>query len=195
MSYGEAAARKTIEAGRILVVEDEAIIAGHISTRLEKAGFTVAGIHSSSSEVLDNIPSVKPDLVLMDIRIKGPYDGIHAATQIRDRFDIPVIFLTAHTDQETVERAKVTGAFGFLTKPINHVSLQTSIEMALTRHRSEREVRRQHMARLRSRIDAPCRHGGRSGRKNPISESRGPPIDGPRGFAAHWASARRDIRV
>ena len=144
MSYGEGVARKAVDAGRILIVEDEAIIAGHISTRLEKAGFSVAGIHSSSSEVLDNIASLKPDLVLMDIRIKGPSDGIHAAAQVRDRFDIPVIFLTAHTDKETVERAKGTGAFGFLTKPINHVSLQTTIQMALTRHRSEREVRRQH---------------------------------------------------
>jgi hypothetical protein len=144
MSYGQALGRKPVDAGRILIVEDEAIIAGHISTRLEKAGFTVAGIHSSSSEVLDNIPFLKPDLVLMDIRIKGPSDGIQAAAEVRDRFDIPVIFLTAHTDQETVERAKVTGAFGFLTKPINHMSLQTTIEMALTRHRSEREVRRQH---------------------------------------------------
>ena len=129
--------------GRIMIVEDERIIADHIATRLERNGYTVAGILDSSKEALDQIPSLKPDLILMDIRINGDEDGIETANRVRERFDIPVIYLTAHSDRQTIDRAKSTGAFGFLTKPIHHTSLFTSIEMALTRHRSDREARQQ----------------------------------------------------
>ena len=128
---------------RIMIVEDEGIIAGHIATRLEKTGYTVAGIFGSSEEALAEIPDRRPDLILMDIRIKGALDGIETAARVRERFDIPVIYLTAHTDRQTIDRAKITGAFGFLTKPIHHTSLATSIEMALHKHNSEREVRQQ----------------------------------------------------
>jgi PAS domain S-box-containing protein len=79
----------------------------------------------------------------MDIRIKGEMDGIETATRIRDRFDIPVIYLTAHSDQETINRAKLTGASGFLTKPIHHTSLSTAIEMAIHKHRADRASRHQ----------------------------------------------------
>jgi PAS domain S-box-containing protein len=129
--------------GRIMIIEDEGIIASHIATRLERTGYTVAGILASSDDALDRIPSLMPDLILMDIRIKGNADGIETANKVRERFDIPVIYLTAHSDRQTIDRAKNTGAFGFLTKPIHHTSLFTSIEMALTRHRSDREVRQQ----------------------------------------------------
>lgn len=128
---------------RIMIVEDEGIIAGHIATRLQKTGYVVAGISGSSEEALAQIPDLRPDLILMDIRIKGDLDGIETAAAVRERFDIPVIYLTAHTDRHTINRAKRTGAFGFLTKPIHHTSLATSIEMALHKHSSEREVRQQ----------------------------------------------------
>ncbi|MDE3198300.1 MAG: response regulator, partial [Acidobacteriota bacterium] len=99
-----------IDAARILVVEDEAIIASHIAARLEKAGYEVVGILNSSTETMESLsgidPGRLPDLILMDIRIKGPADGIDTALRVRDRFDIPVIFLTAHTDRETIDRAK-----------------------------------------------------------------------------------------
>jgi two-component system, cell cycle sensor histidine kinase and response regulator CckA len=126
-----------------MIVEDEGIIASHIATRLERNGYTVAGILASSEEALDRIPSLMPDLILMDIRINGDTDGIELANKVRERFDIPIIYLTAHSDRQTIDRAKSTGAFGFLTKPIHHTSLYTSIEMALTRHRSDREARQQ----------------------------------------------------
>ena len=77
----------------------------------------------------------------MDIRIKGAMDGIETTAKLRERFDIPVIYLTAHTDQQTIDRAKVTGAFGFLTKPIHHTSLATAIEMAIHKHRADRSAR------------------------------------------------------
>src|SRR5258708_1645939 len=121
--------------GRILIVEDEGIIAGHIATRLEKTGYAVAGVLGTSEEALEKIPFLAPDLILMDIRIKGDLDGIDTAVQVRDRFNIPVIYLTAHTDQHTLDRAKTTGAFGFLTKPIHHTSLAITIDMALHKHR------------------------------------------------------------
>jgi PAS domain S-box-containing protein len=128
---------------RILIVEDEGIIANHIASRLAKTGYEVAGIAESSDEAFAKMSELSPELVLMDIRIKGEMDGIETAARIRDRFDIPVIYLTAHSDQETINRAKLTGASGFLTKPIHHTSLSTAIEMAIHKHRADRAARDQ----------------------------------------------------
>src|ERR1700761_2379592 len=107
-------------AAKILIVEDEGIIADNIATSLSRSGYKVAGIAASSEEAFAILPESTPDLVLMDIRIKGELDGIEPARKLRDLFDIPVIYLTAHTDPETINRAKLTGGFGFLTKPIDH---------------------------------------------------------------------------
>jgi two-component system cell cycle sensor histidine kinase/response regulator CckA len=128
---------------RILIVEDEGIIAGHIASRLLKIGYSVAGIAESSEEAIATVRELAPDLILMDIRIKGSMDGIETAAALRETFDIPVVYLTAHTDQQTIDRAKLTGAFGFLTKPIHHTSLATTIEMAIHKHRADRETRHQ----------------------------------------------------
>ena len=128
---------------RILIVEDEGIIAGHIASGLLKTGYEVAGIAESSEEALEKTAQLNPDLILMDIRIKGAMDGIETTAKLRKRFDIPVIYLTAHTDQQTIDRAKMTGAFGFLTKPIQHTSLATAIEMAIHKHRADRAERHQ----------------------------------------------------
>jgi len=130
-------------AARILIVEDEGIIAENIASRLLKNGYRVAGIAESSEEALASIPDSKPDLVLMDIHIKGALDGIETTRKLRELFDIPVIYLTAHSDSQTVDRAKTTGGFGFLTKPIDHRTLATTIEMATHKHRADREVRDQ----------------------------------------------------
>ncbi len=130
-------------ATRILIVEDEGIIASNIASRLVKSGYEVAAIAESSEEALAKIAESNPVLVLMDIRIKGAMDGIETAAQIRERFDIPFIFLTAHTDQQTIDRAKITGASGFLTKPIHHTTLATTIEMAIHKHRADRAARHQ----------------------------------------------------
>lgn len=127
----------------ILIVEDEGIIADNIASRLLKSGYKVAGIVDSAEEALRKVPLSKPDLVLMDIHIKGSLDGIETTKKLRERYDIPVIYLTAHTDPQTINRAKMTGGFGFLTKPIDHRTLATTIEMATHKHRADREVRDQ----------------------------------------------------
>jgi two-component system, cell cycle sensor histidine kinase and response regulator CckA len=128
---------------KILIVEDEGIIAAYIASQLALAGYTVAGIAQSAEEMLASVSELRPELILMDIHIKGPMDGIETAAALRDRFDIPVIYLTAHTDQETINRAKLTGASGFLAKPIHSSALQIAIEMALQKHRADRVVKQQ----------------------------------------------------
>lgn len=128
---------------RVMVVEDEGIVAAHIASQLKSAGYEVAAIAQSSEEALAKVQQMEPDLVLMDIRIKGPLDGIATTGILRDRYDIPVIFLTAHTDQETVDRAKTAGASNFLTKPVHAASLRISIEMAIHKHAADREIRQQ----------------------------------------------------
>jgi PAS domain S-box-containing protein len=126
-----------------MVVEDEGIVAAHIASQLSTAGYEVAGIAQSSEEVLALVAEKQPDLILMDIRIKGPLDGIATTGILRDRYDIPVIFLTAHTDRETVDRAKTAGALNFLTKPVQPGSLKIAIEMAIHKHAADREIRQQ----------------------------------------------------
>jgi two-component system, cell cycle sensor histidine kinase and response regulator CckA len=132
---------QAVTATKILIVEDEGIIAGHIASRLVRTGYEVSGIAESSEEALAKVAELNPELILMDIRIKGSMDGIETTAKLREHYDIPVIYLTAHTDQQTIDRAKVTGAFGFLTKPIHHTSLATAIEMAIHKHRADRAAR------------------------------------------------------
>jgi len=128
---------------RILIVEDEGIIADNIASRLLQSGYRVAGIADSSEEALAQVPATHPDLVLMDIHIKGALDGIETTNQLRERFDVPVIYLTAHTDPQTIDRAKHSGGFGFLSKPVDHRTLATTIEMATHKHHADREARDQ----------------------------------------------------
>lgn len=128
---------------RVLVVEDEGLIARDLGSRLKKAGYEVAGVVDSGEAALEHVSASAPDLVLMDIRLRGKMDGIEAARLVQERVDVPVIYLTAHTDRDTLERAKVTGPFGYLTKPIGQATLPVSIELALYRHKTERESRQQ----------------------------------------------------
>ncbi|BBO84323.1 response regulator [Desulfosarcina ovata] len=123
----------------ILVVEDEGIVAQEIKSRLEKSGYAVCAVAHDGETALDHAAAMRPDLILMDIRLKGGMDGIETAGQIRDRFNIPVVYLTAYTDPATLERAKVMEPFGYVVKPFETRSLMVSIEIALHRHRSETE--------------------------------------------------------
>ena len=125
---------------RILVVEDESIVALHIKSTLESAGYTVPALASSGEEAIQRAADTHPDLVLMDIKLRGPMDGIQAAEQIRTRFNIPVIYLTAFADEATLQRAKITEPFGYLLKPFEEPELQISIEMALHKHQMERRL-------------------------------------------------------
>src|SRR6202051_3931720 len=100
---------------KILVVEDEGLIAHDISSRLQALHHEVVGVASTAKEAIEK--AAEADLVLMDIRLDGPADGIEAAIAIRERYRIPVIFITAHADRATLERAKAADAFGYLVKP------------------------------------------------------------------------------
>jgi signal transduction histidine kinase len=126
---------------KILIVEDESIIALDIRTSLQEAGYTIVGMASSGEEAIVLAQTQQPDLILMDIRLRGPMDGIDAAESIRNQQPCPVVFLTAHADSQTLDRAKLTDPFGYLTKPFEDHSLITTIEIALARYRSEAAVR------------------------------------------------------
>ena len=126
---------------RIMIVEDEGIVVLDIRSNLQELGYEVAGVASSGEEAIEKVAEERPDLVLMDIRLQGRLDGIDAAGQIRARFDIPVVYLTAHADEATLQRAKLTEPFGYLLKPFEERELQTTIELALYRHKMERKLR------------------------------------------------------
>jgi two-component system, response regulator PdtaR len=123
----------------ILVVEDEGLVAQEIKSRLEKSGYTVCAVVHDGESAVNHAGNMHPDLVLMDIRLKGGMDGIEAAVQIRERFNLPVVYLTAYTDPATLERAKIMDPFGYVVKPFETRSLMVAIEIAIHRHRSESE--------------------------------------------------------
>ncbi len=125
---------------RVLIVEDEAIIALDIQSHLNQLGFEVTGTARSAAEALHLIEQKPPDIVLMDIRIDGEMDGITAAGIIWNRYALPVIYLTAHADEATLERAEATEPFGYIVKPLQHSKIKAVITMALRRHRTEREL-------------------------------------------------------
>lgn len=126
----------------IIVVEDEYVIAMEIQDRLEKLGYNVPAIITSGEKAVEKIPVIKPDLVLMDIKLKGEMDGIEAAEQIHTRLDIPIIYLTAYSDKKTLERAKITEPFGYILKPLEERELHTTIEIALYKHKMEKILKK-----------------------------------------------------
>lgn len=127
---------------KILVAEDESIIAADIKATLRKIGYNVCNVVASGEEVLQLVKQNKPDLILMDISLKGKLDGIQAAEIISEEFDIPVVYLTALTDNETLKRARITEPFGYLLKPFDERSLYSTIEMALYKHKVESELKK-----------------------------------------------------
>ncbi len=126
---------------RILVVEDESIVAKDIQRTLEKLGYDVPATASSAASAYEKLEEVEPDLVFLDVKLKGEQDGVHIAEHIKDRYDIPVIFLTSFVDQDTIDRAKVTEPYGYLVKPFNEGDLKTTVEMALFKFSKDRELR------------------------------------------------------
>ncbi|WP_196297002.1 response regulator [Methanosarcina barkeri] len=125
--------------GRILVVEDEHIVAMGIKKMLKNLGYTVTGVASSGKDAISKAESTFPDVVLMDIMLKGDMDGVEAAKEIREKFDVPVVYLTAYSDSKILERAKKTEPFGYIVKPFDEKDLHSSIEVALHKHRKEKE--------------------------------------------------------
>lgn len=130
-----------INSPRILIVEDQSIVALDIQNRLKSLKYSVVGIASSGAGAIKKAEELKPDLILMDIMLKGDMDGINAANEIRKRIDIPIIYLTAYADNDTLQRAKITRPFGYLLKPFEEKELYTTIEMSLYRHKMEREIK------------------------------------------------------
>jgi PAS domain S-box-containing protein len=126
--------------GRILIVEDDPLSAARIREDLSGLGYVVAGIASSGVEAIKEVSEVRPDLVLMDIVLKGDMDGIKAAEHIGASFDVPVVYLTAYADADTLHRAKITEPYGYILKPCAEKELHTNIEIALYRHKMARQL-------------------------------------------------------
>ena len=125
---------------QILIVEDDNIVVMELRDRLQSLGYAVSGVASYGEDALVKAAETRPDLVLMDIRLKGAVDGIEAAEEISARFDIPVVYLTALADESTLQRAKVTEHYGYISKPFDERELHTTIEMALCKHKKEYET-------------------------------------------------------
>ncbi len=172
-----------MEIARIMVVEDERITAKDIQAALESAGYGVVDLVFSGEEAVRKAGELQPDLVLMDIELEGEMDGIEAATQIRENYNIPVIYLTAYSSASIVQRAKMTEPagyllkeqFGFLTKPFEESELNTTIEIALYNHKIEKRLRNREQwlaAILKSVSDAVIATDskGRIKYMNPVAE-------------------------
>jgi len=119
---------------RVLIVEDEILIADELRERLSLLGFSVIAAVDSAEEGIAIATTKRPDLILMDIRLTGEKDGVQAAKEIRRQIDVPIVYLTAYSDQLTMERVKGTEYDGFILKPFQRRELQSTVEVAMQRH-------------------------------------------------------------
>ncbi|XOV88000.1 MAG: EAL domain-containing protein [Pseudomonadota bacterium] len=133
----------------LLVVEDEVLVARDIKARLVKMGYEVLGLASRGMEAVDKALTLRPDLILMDINLKDEMDGVEAAIKIRAQYDVPVIFCTAYSNEDTLERAKISEPYGYVLKPFDNRELEINIEIALYKHRVEKDL-----SDTRRRLDA-----------------------------------------
>ncbi len=141
----------------VLIVEDERIVAKDLQQTLAGMGYDAFAIASSAEEAVARASERCPDVVLMDIRIKGRRDGVETAEIMRQRFRVPVVYLTAHADDGTIDRAKKTEPYGYLLKPVNSAALRSGIELSLYKHEMEKRLRereRWFSTTLRSVADA-----------------------------------------
>jgi PAS domain S-box-containing protein len=122
---------------RILVAEDSPVIAGMIRHFLMKCDYSIAGMVTTGEEAVEMAGASKPDVVLMDVELAGEMDGIEAAGSIWQQFHIPIVYLTANDDQETISRASLSQAYGFLCKPIQAEDLHSTLQIVLSRHQFE----------------------------------------------------------
>jgi len=121
----------------IFIVEDESIVAKDIQNSLTKLGYNVVGIANNGADAIEKVVELAPDLVLMDIMIKGNLTGIEASEKIKEQINVPVIFLTAYADESTLTRAKITEPYGYILKPFKEIDLHSNIEMAIYKHRKD----------------------------------------------------------
>lgn len=127
----------------VLVVEDESIVSKDIQHSLTKLGYTVVGAASTGEKALEIAREFQPDIILMDIMLKGEMNGIQVAEIIRKELNIPIIFLTAYADEATLSKAKITEPYGYIIKPFKEIDLHTSIEMGIYKHQKERELEKE----------------------------------------------------
>lgn len=125
---------------KVFVVEDESIVSKDIQNSLIKIGYEVVGSSATGEKAIEDIQNSSPDIVLMDIMLKGEINGIETAEIVRNNFSIPIIFLTAYADEDTLHKAKITEPHGYILKPFKEIDLQTSIEMAIYKHQKEQVV-------------------------------------------------------
>lgn len=126
---------------KILIVEDELITAEGIKVCLGEAGYEVTGMYAAAEEAIDSIERARPDLVMMDIKLRGKMDGVEAAEIILERFDLPVIYLTSFADDEVIRRAASTESYGYIIKPFQEAELISNIEMAVYKHGASQRLR------------------------------------------------------
>ena len=138
---------------RVMVVEDERIVAFDLQQRLQSLGYEIAAVAASGDEALRKVAMTHPDLVLMDIRIDGKMDGIETALELQKTSSVPVVFLTAHHEDSTLDRARRTRPYGYLLKPFTEREMHATIQMAIERHRFESALARSEQ-RLRLALDA-----------------------------------------
>ena len=116
---------------KILIVEDESIVAKDIEKMLQKVGYEIVAIVNSGEDAIERASEARPDLVMMDINLKGAMDGVQAAERIHAQLDIPIIYLTAYSDEKTLKRAKITSPFGYVLKPFDLSYLEQVVQARL----------------------------------------------------------------
>jgi len=126
---------------KILIVEDESIVARDIGNMLQSLNYEVTGIVSTATDAVKNASKTKPHLVLMDLMLHGKLSGIAAADEIYTRYDIPIVFLTAYSDEAILQQAKKSEPFGYLLKPFEENELKTTIEIALYKYTMEKKLK------------------------------------------------------
>ena len=124
----------------IYIVEDESIVAKDIQNSLVKLGYNVVGISNNGADAIEKITELKPDLILMDIMIKGDLTGIDVSERIKEKLNIPVVFLTAYADEGTLSKAKITEPYGYILKPFKEIDLHSTIEMSVYKHKKDAEL-------------------------------------------------------
>ena len=131
-----------MERASIMIVEDEAVVALDIRKALEKRGYNVCSVEDKGESAIQNIRHTEPDLILMDIMLKGSLNGIETTSIINSQFDIPVVYLTSHSDDDTILKMKNTDVYGYIGKPVNENELFITIEIVINKVKLENQVRR-----------------------------------------------------